>query len=129
MKRGTELAAEQGLGNCSFQVMDALHMDFPDYSFDLVWACESGEHMPDKKAYIEEMTRVLKPGEQTSTCKLYLAWDATTAFQNISACECYNEAVVAGPEYSSEMPDVQRAIAQTLLVTTGWRTIGPFTVM
>lgn len=62
VKRGGELAAEQGLGNCSFQVMDALHMDFPDDSFDLVWACESGEHMPDKKAYIEEMTRVLKPG-------------------------------------------------------------------
>ena len=62
VKRGTELAAEQGLGNCSFQVMDALHMDFPDDTFDLVWACESGEHMPDKKLYIEEMTRVLKPG-------------------------------------------------------------------
>ena len=24
-------------------------MGFPDNSFDLVWACESGEHMPDKK--------------------------------------------------------------------------------
>lgn len=42
--------------------MDALAMSFPDNSFDLVWACESGEHMPDKKKYIEEMTRVLKPG-------------------------------------------------------------------
>ena len=62
VKRGGELAAVQGLGNCSFQVMDALHMDFPDDTFDLVWACESGEHMPDKKKYIEEMTRVLKPG-------------------------------------------------------------------
>lgn len=37
------------------QVMDALKMDFPDNSFDLVWACESGEHMPDKKAYVDEM--------------------------------------------------------------------------
>ena len=62
VKRGGELAAEQGLHNCRFQVMDALHMDFPDDTFDLVWACESGEHMPDKKKYIEEMTRVLKPG-------------------------------------------------------------------
>jgi MPBQ/MSBQ methyltransferase len=42
--------------------MDALKMDFPDNYFDLVWACESGEHMPDKKLYVEEMTRVLKPG-------------------------------------------------------------------
>ena len=42
--------------------MNALAMDFPDNSFDLVWACESGEHMPDKKKYVEEMVRVLKPG-------------------------------------------------------------------
>lgn len=42
--------------------MDALNMEFPDASFDLVWACESGEHMPDKKRYVEEMVRVLKPG-------------------------------------------------------------------
>ena len=39
-------------------------MEFEDNTFDLVWACESGEHMPDKKKYIEEMTRVLKPGGQ-----------------------------------------------------------------
>ena len=60
--RATELAAERGLDNVEFKVMDALKMDFPDNSFDLVWGCESGEHMPDKKAYVEEMTRVLKPG-------------------------------------------------------------------
>ncbi len=46
------------------QVMDALKMQFADDSFDLVWACESGEHMPDKKAYVEEMARVLAPGGQ-----------------------------------------------------------------
>lgn len=44
------------------QVMDALKMDYPDNSFDVVWACESGEHMPDKGAYVREMVRVLKPG-------------------------------------------------------------------
>jgi SAM-dependent methyltransferase len=62
MKRATELAKEQGVTNAEFLVMDALDMQFPDNSFDYVWACESGEHMPDKKRYIEEMTRVLKPG-------------------------------------------------------------------
>lgn len=60
--RATELASAAKLSNASFKVMDALKMDFPDNSFDYVWACESGEHMPDKKKYIEEMTRVLKPG-------------------------------------------------------------------
>lgn len=60
--RGTALAAEAGLANVEFRVMDALAMEFPDNTFDFVWACESGEHMPDKKKYVEEMTRVLKPG-------------------------------------------------------------------
>ena len=62
VKRATELATEHNLPNASFQVMNALAMDFPDDTFDLVWACESGEHMPDKKKYVEEMVRVLKPG-------------------------------------------------------------------
>ena len=62
VRRGTELAEHRNIGNVSFEVMDALAMNFPDNSFDLVWACESGEHMPDKKAYVDEMVRVLKPG-------------------------------------------------------------------
>jgi MPBQ/MSBQ methyltransferase len=62
VKRAQQLALEQNLPNAKFHVMDALAMDFPANSFDLVWACESGEHMPDKKKYVEEMTRVLKPG-------------------------------------------------------------------
>lgn len=62
VNRATELAVEQGVPNAKFTVMNALKMDFPDNSFDVVWACESGEHMPDKKAYIDEMMRVLKPG-------------------------------------------------------------------
>lgn len=49
------------------QVMNALNMQFEDDTFDLVWACESGEHMPDKKKYVEEMTRVLKPGTLSSS--------------------------------------------------------------
>jgi MPBQ/MSBQ methyltransferase len=60
--RAAALAAERGLGNVDFCVMDALAMDFPDASFDVVWACESGEHMPDKGAYVREMARVLRPG-------------------------------------------------------------------
>lgn len=49
VRRGTELAKDRGISNVNFQVMDALQMTFPDNSFDIVWACESGEHMPDKK--------------------------------------------------------------------------------
>jgi MPBQ/MSBQ methyltransferase len=37
--------------------MDALKMEFEDDSFDYVWACESGEHMPDKKRYIVHISQ------------------------------------------------------------------------
>jgi MPBQ/MSBQ methyltransferase len=60
--RATALAAAQNIPNAKFEVMDALAMEFDDDTFDMVWACESGEHMPDKKKYVEEMVRVLKPG-------------------------------------------------------------------
>ena len=62
VKRATELAQEQSVPNAKFRVMNALEMEYEDNSFDIVWACESGEHMPDKEAYINEMMRVLKPG-------------------------------------------------------------------
>lgn len=62
VKRATELAVEQKVPNANFLVKNALEMDYPDNTFDIVWACESGEHMPDKKKYIDEMMRVLKPG-------------------------------------------------------------------
>lgn len=48
VKRATQLAKEKNIDNAEFVVMDALKMDFPDNTFDVVWACESGEHMPDK---------------------------------------------------------------------------------
>lgn len=62
VERATELAKEAGLTNVKFAVVNALDMSFADDTFDLVWGCESGEHMPDKKKYVEEMTRVLAPG-------------------------------------------------------------------
>lgn len=37
-------------------------MPFQDNSFDLVWSMESGEHMPDKKQFMSELTRVAMPG-------------------------------------------------------------------
>ncbi|KAL1524387.1 hypothetical protein AB1Y20_019282 [Prymnesium parvum] len=61
-KRATMLAEERGIPNVKFELCDALNMTYDDNSFDFVWACESGEHMPDKKKYVEEMARVLKPG-------------------------------------------------------------------
>jgi tocopherol O-methyltransferase len=45
-----------------FQVENALQTPFADNTFDLVWTLESGEHMPDKRLFLQECYRQLKPG-------------------------------------------------------------------
>merc|ERR1719258_457451 len=52
-RRATALATERGISNAKFELVDALNMSYPDNSFDLVWGCESGEHMPDKEKYAD----------------------------------------------------------------------------
>lgn len=61
--RATARSREAGFGDrARFQVADALHLPFADDTFDLVWSLESGEHMPDKAAFLQECCRVLKSG-------------------------------------------------------------------
>lgn len=61
--RAKERAKAAGMSQkTDFLVADALNMPFADNSFDLVWSLESGEHMPDKKKFLQECYRVLKPG-------------------------------------------------------------------
>ena len=60
--RASQLAVEQSVLNVDFRCCDAMQMPFPDRAFDVVWSCESAEHMPDKEAFIKECVRVLKPG-------------------------------------------------------------------
>lgn len=46
----------------SYIACDALELPFEDESFDLVCSNELVEHLPDVKAGLEEMIRVVKPG-------------------------------------------------------------------
>eukprot|EP00667_Euglena_gracilis_P013188 EG_transcript_13587 len=62
-ERAVALTAAAGLSDrVSFKVQDAMHTSFPSNTFDLVYSMESGEHMPDKRGFVEECFRVLKPG-------------------------------------------------------------------
>lgn len=61
--RAKQRAQAMGLSQkAEFLVVDAQNMPFADNSFDLVWALESGEHMPDKVKFMQECYRVLQPG-------------------------------------------------------------------
>lgn len=73
-ERGRQRAGEKGIPlqpwpqdqqeppTVHFQVTNALSTPFPDNAFDFIWSMESGEHMPDKQAFLQECHRLLKPG-------------------------------------------------------------------
>jgi len=59
----TQSAKEAGIKNLTFKVEDALSLtSFPDNEFDMVWSLESCEQFYDKKLFIQQAYRVLKPG-------------------------------------------------------------------
>lgn len=44
------------------RVINAMAIDFPDHTFDIVYASNLLHHIPDPKLTLQEMHRVLKPG-------------------------------------------------------------------
>ncbi len=63
VQRAKELSAKLNLSHSlNYQVADALNMPFKDNQFDLTWSMESGEHMPDKDKFMNELFRVTAPG-------------------------------------------------------------------
>ena len=56
-------AKEAGVAQrATFRKLDATATDYPDDTFDVIWAFESLELMPDKAAFLTECLRVLRPG-------------------------------------------------------------------
>jgi cyclopropane fatty-acyl-phospholipid synthase-like methyltransferase len=56
-------ARRRGVNNLvDFQVMDFCHTSFPDRSFDVIWGIESVCHALDKREFLAEAFRLLRPG-------------------------------------------------------------------
>lgn len=56
------LAREDGISNVDFELGDALSMDFPDGSFDIVTTRRATHHFRDVPRLLREAFRVLGPG-------------------------------------------------------------------
>ena len=126
VERATSLADEQNVSNVKFEVMDALEMTYPDNSFDFVWACESGEHMPDKKRYVEEMTRVLKPGGKIVIATWCQRDEGNTPFNNYERKmlkflydEWTHPYFISISDYAKLMKDTGK-LAEDSIITDDW---------
>ena len=64
-------ARARGLsGRVKFSRASMLELPFGDNSFDLVWACESTEHVPDLRDFFSEMARAARDGARL----VVIAW-------------------------------------------------------
>lgn len=71
LDRARALAAERGLGNCTFQEGDARALPFPDGAFAVVTTRFSLHHMADPLSVLREMVRVCQPGGQVVVVDMY----------------------------------------------------------
>lgn len=63
VSQANAMAGEKGVSDkVKFHGMDFTKTDFPDESFDVVWACESVCHAAEKADFIKESYRLLKKG-------------------------------------------------------------------
>lgn len=63
VERGRRYARTRNLADLvTIELQDMTRTNFPDESFDVVWAIESVCHVPDKREFLAEARRLLKPG-------------------------------------------------------------------
>ncbi|MUH00941.1 methyltransferase domain-containing protein [Scytonema sp. UIC 10036] len=129
--RATQRAQELNLmSQAHFQVADAQAMPFDDNSFDLVWALESGEHMPDKTQFMQECYRVLKPGGMfimVTWCHRPIDNSPLTVDEEKHLAEIYRvyclPYVISLPEYEN----IARKLGLQNIRTADWsKAVAPF---
>jgi SAM-dependent methyltransferase len=78
---GERLTERCGLSDrVSFQQGDALAMDLPDASFDLVWTQHSSMNIADKRQLYTEIYRVLRPGGRLALYEIFAGSQAPIHF-------------------------------------------------
>lgn len=134
--RAKERSQSAGMSNTAvrpsaqFQVADALQTPFADNTFDFVWSLESGEHMPDKRQFLKECYRVLKPGGtflMATWCHRPVDQQPLTSEERRHLAEIYRvyclPYVIALPEYEA----IAHQIGFQQLRTADWSAaVAPF---
>ena len=57
-----KFSKEIAAGKMEFQLQDAMHLDFPDNSFDVIFMAYGLRNMPDYDQCLKNLYRILKPG-------------------------------------------------------------------
>jgi ubiquinone/menaquinone biosynthesis C-methylase UbiE len=68
-KSPEQIVAAVKLASVTYVQGDAQRLDFPDKSFDLVYARYLLEHVPDREQALREMRRVTRPGGRVAACE------------------------------------------------------------
>lgn len=70
--QANQIATNEGMQHlANFEVQDYTATTYPDASFDVIWGIESICHAPDKKDFIKEAYRLLKPGGRLIVADFY----------------------------------------------------------
>lgn len=90
----TQQAIEEKIPNVSFKLEDALSLaSFSDNSFDIVWSLESCEQFYDKKLFIQQAFRVLKPGGKlilATWCSAQEEFEGPLAKKYLKLCRAFD---------------------------------------
>ncbi|MGA5821217.1 SAM-dependent methyltransferase [Kitasatospora sp. NPDC094028] len=75
-------------GQVAFQLADATDLPFADGSFDGAYAIESLVHMADKKAAVDHVGRVLRPGARFVAVDFFLDGEVSPQDAQVLATAC-----------------------------------------
>ncbi|GAA3126995.1 methyltransferase domain-containing protein [Streptomyces rectiviolaceus] len=119
--RAEAKAAEGGVTDrTTFRLVDALHTDYADGTFDVVWALESCELMPDKRAFLAECLRVLKPGGTLLVATWCARDDSLTADETRLMGRIYRDFVVSHVLPLDQYRDLADGLGFTGIRTDDW---------
>ncbi|MCH9030771.1 MAG: methyltransferase domain-containing protein [candidate division Zixibacteria bacterium] len=96
----SENARRLGVSNAEFMVEDALNLSFPDETFDVIISSNAFPWVSDRKKFLKEVFRTLKPGGKFGLVSL-----ADTVYQEFAdaltaIAHNYDDRIPSGPDFS-----------------------------